>query len=324
MEDRVHAEPRIVQTTLSGSFRDRPYPVCHVRGALVWARDLSSVGNVTDSITLFPPIAQPLYHYRQRDPPSSQPDQALLNVPDMRKDRKGFATRSHKLQQVASSADSAVRTDGSSFLLPPFIIARILSSHPFPHIHHNVLPWSIDPLPQPCIFPALSRSEAIGKSQTSVHNPVVAPIRLIPPTFSFPKRQSTQNKHFVFQNSNGTHPKKMCYYDNFKFACQDWKWGNFRQHCQKEYRTGETCGMKMIYNTMLLAEKCPSCEKIEKKLRRRDKAMSDWKRWSQQGGKFKASMEKAVEDVKTLEREIEALQREKERRYAAVGNARRN
>ncbi|SMR44521.1 unnamed protein product [Zymoseptoria tritici ST99CH_3D1] len=174
------------------------------------------------------------------------------------------------------------------------------------------------------IFPALSRSEAIGKSQTSVQNPVVAPIRLIPPTFSFPKRQPTQNKHFVFQNSNGTHPKKMCYYDNFKFACQDWKWGNFRQHCQKEYRTGETCGMKMIYNTMLLAEKCPSCEKIEKKLRRRDKAMSDWKRWSQQGGKFKASMEKAVEDVKTLEREIEALQREKERRYAAVGNARRN
>ncbi|EGP92296.1 uncharacterized protein MYCGRDRAFT_107279 [Zymoseptoria tritici IPO323] len=96
-------------TTLSGSFRDRPYPVCHVRGALVWARDLSSVGNVTDSITLFPPIAQPLYHYRQRDPPSSQPDQALLNVPDMRKDRKGFATRSHKLQQVASSADCQQR-----------------------------------------------------------------------------------------------------------------------------------------------------------------------------------------------------------------------
>ncbi|SMY19676.1 unnamed protein product [Zymoseptoria tritici ST99CH_1A5] len=151
------------------------------------------------------------------------------------------------------------------------------------------------------VFPALSRSEAICKSQTSVHNPVVAPIRLIPPTFSFPKRQSTQ-----------------------KQTLRDWKWGNFRQHCQKEYRTGETCGMKMIYNTMLLAEKCPSCEKIEKKLRRRDKAMSDWKRWSQQGGKFKASMEKAVEDVKTLEREIEALQREKERRYAAVGNARRN
>lgn len=116
----------------------------------------------------------------------------------------------------------------------------------------------------------------------------------------------------------------MCYYDNFKYACLDWKWGNFRQHCQKEYRTGETCGMKMIFQTIMLAEKCPSCEKIEKKLRRRAKALSDHARWAKDGSKFKASMEKALEEVAQLEREIRSLQAEKDRRYAAVGNPRRN
>lgn len=116
----------------------------------------------------------------------------------------------------------------------------------------------------------------------------------------------------------------MCYYDNFKYACHDWKWGNFRQHCHKECRTGETCGMKIIYQTIMLAEKCPSCEKIDKKLRRRAKALSDHARWAKEGSKFKASMEKALEEVVQLDHEIHALQVEKERRYAAVGNPRRN
>lgn len=115
----------------------------------------------------------------------------------------------------------------------------------------------------------------------------------------------------------------MCYYDNYQYACRDWKWGNFRQHCQKEYRTGETCGMKMIFQTLPLHEKCPWCEKIEKKIRRRDKAVSDYKRWAQEPGKYKASMEKAVEEARGLEKEIENLKAEKDRRYAQIGNTRR-
>ena len=115
----------------------------------------------------------------------------------------------------------------------------------------------------------------------------------------------------------------MCYYDNYKFSCQDWKWGNFRQHCYKEYRTGETCGMKMIYQTVQLVEKCPYCEKIEKKLRRIEKARADYTRWNSEPKRYRASMEKALEDIQNLQREVMALQYDKDKRYMQIGNTRR-
>ncbi|KAF1823844.1 uncharacterized protein K489DRAFT_379844 [Dissoconium aciculare CBS 342.82] len=115
----------------------------------------------------------------------------------------------------------------------------------------------------------------------------------------------------------------MCFYDNFKYACQDWKWGNFREQCTKEYRTGETCGMKMVYNTILLDGICPWCEKIEKKLRRREKAQNDIARWSAEPNRLKASIEKAYNEIAELNREIQNLQLEKERRYQNIGNPRR-
>ncbi|KAI7090309.1 hypothetical protein KC356_g1730 [Hortaea werneckii] len=116
----------------------------------------------------------------------------------------------------------------------------------------------------------------------------------------------------------------MCYYDNYKFACNDWKWGNFRQHCQREYRTGETCGMKMVYQTLPLAEKCSMCEKIERKKRRMEKHRSDYQRWSSDPQKFKFSMEKAVDEMNGLANEIKQLMADKEARYKMIGNTRRN
>lgn len=116
----------------------------------------------------------------------------------------------------------------------------------------------------------------------------------------------------------------MCFFECYKFSCRDWKWGNFKQHCNREYRTGETCGMKMIFCTIDLPDKCAFCEKIEKKLRRREKAMSDRARWLQEPHRFKASIEKAAEDILTLEREITIIQAEKDRRYQNVGNTKRS
>lgn len=116
----------------------------------------------------------------------------------------------------------------------------------------------------------------------------------------------------------------MCYYDNYKYACQDWKWGNFRQHCQQEYRTGETCGMKMIYRTIGLPEHCAFCEKIEKKERRIAKARSDVARWAVEPHRYRASIEKAQDDIHALKLEIDLIQSEKDRRYANIGNSRRN
>lgn len=116
----------------------------------------------------------------------------------------------------------------------------------------------------------------------------------------------------------------MCYYENYKFACNDWKWGNFRQHCQKEYRTGETCGMKMVYQTIPLAEKCSMCEKIERKKRRVEKHKADYARWhSTDPLKYRFSMEKAMEEMQSLSQEIRQLVADKEARYKMIGNPRR-
>lgn len=117
----------------------------------------------------------------------------------------------------------------------------------------------------------------------------------------------------------------MCYYDNYKFACNDWKWGNFRQHCSREYRIGETCGTKLVFQTIPLAEHCTMCEKLEKKQRRRAKHYADYTRWAQQDPvKYKFSIAKACEDIKSLDDEIYALQGEKASRYKNIGNPRRN
>ncbi|KAK3075041.1 hypothetical protein LTR53_002012 [Teratosphaeriaceae sp. CCFEE 6253] len=115
----------------------------------------------------------------------------------------------------------------------------------------------------------------------------------------------------------------MCYYDNYRYACGDWKWGNFRQHCQAEYRQGETCGLKMVYQTSPLADKCVMCEKIERKQRRVEKQSADYQRWAGDPKKYRFSMEKAAEEIKTLNYEIQRLMSEKQTRYQTVGNPRR-
>lgn len=115
----------------------------------------------------------------------------------------------------------------------------------------------------------------------------------------------------------------MCFYDSYKFSCRDWKWGNFRAHCSKEYRMGETCGLRMIYQTIDREEKCTYCEKIEKKMRRRQKALEDRARWQEEPHRFKASIEKAAQDIAQLEAEINALIVEKDAKYAQIGSSKR-
>lgn len=114
----------------------------------------------------------------------------------------------------------------------------------------------------------------------------------------------------------------MCYYDQQRYRCHDWKWGNFRQHCQREYRMGETCGMKLVYDTKNVAENCTLCEKLERKRRRLDKAAADHQRWEGDPAR-KASREKAYEDIVALKAEIERLTSERHARYVTVGNPRR-
>ena len=94
------------------------------------------------------------------------------------------------------------------------------------------------------------------------------------------------------------------------FVCGDWKWGHFRQHCNREYRTGETCGMKLVHAAYQLTTKCKLCEKIETKFRRRQAEVERYSRWQREGGKFKASMDKSLVIIKEVDDEIRELQME--------------
>ncbi|KAI9673024.1 MAG: hypothetical protein M1817_003188 [Caeruleum heppii] len=86
-----------------------------------------------------------------------------------------------------------------------------------------------------------------------------------------------------------------------------------------EYRTGETCGMKLIMATYRIGNKCKTCEKIDIKLRRRAAEMERVSRWQQEGSRFRASIDRAYDNIKALDGEIQALQRDREKRYASFG-----
>jgi hypothetical protein len=110
----------------------------------------------------------------------------------------------------------------------------------------------------------------------------------------------------------------MCFFDQHRFACGDWKWGHFRQHCVKEYRIGETCGMKLIMQTIPTGTKCKLCEKIDTKMRRRAAEVDRIGRWQREPHKFGASIEKSMEMIRGLDGEIYELSCERNRRLQAI------
>jgi hypothetical protein len=98
----------------------------------------------------------------------------------------------------------------------------------------------------------------------------------------------------------------MCFYELLKFDCGEWKWGNLKQRCNEEYRMGETCGMKLVFETLHQPTKCRLCEKYHTKLRKREAECERIKRW-QSEGKSPANAEKAYASVSQLDNEIHAL-----------------
>jgi len=107
----------------------------------------------------------------------------------------------------------------------------------------------------------------------------------------------------------------MCFYDQYMMHCGDYKWGHFKQHCSKEYRTGETCGMKLAMNTYRKAEKCKTCEKIDTKRGRLEKEMKRIDRWVKEmnsGISRGASIEASEEICYNLNSEIAQLEADRE------------
>lgn len=102
----------------------------------------------------------------------------------------------------------------------------------------------------------------------------------------------------------------MCLYDANQMACGCWKWGHFRQHCAKEYRTGQNCGMKLVINCVSKEDECRICTKIDKKEKAIAKESARIDRWTREG-KGTASIAKAQDEIAKLQDDLQKLIDEK-------------
>jgi len=84
---------------------------------------------------------------------------------------------------------------------------------------------------------------------------------------------------------------------------------------------GETCGMKLVMDTHVQPTKCKWCEKAETKLRKREGEVQRVARW-QQEGKNPASVEKAMQTIAQLDREIQGIYDEINKRRSNIGGQR--
>jgi hypothetical protein len=82
---------------------------------------------------------------------------------------------------------------------------------------------------------------------------------------------------------------------------------------------GETCGMKLIMQTVPTGTKCKLCEKIDVKMRRRAAEVDRVNRWQRDGQKFRASIDKSLEIMRGLDCEIYELSCERNRRLQQIG-----
>ncbi|OBS21167.1 hypothetical protein FPOA_07505 [Fusarium poae] len=110
----------------------------------------------------------------------------------------------------------------------------------------------------------------------------------------------------------------MCYFDQTRWICGYWRWGHFRQQCNKEYRMGETCGLKLVYDTKNEPEICKLCRDIEKKQRRYDKMYSDVQRWHREGGR-NATIERTCAEMDDVLGQMNRMTREHDQRLRTLG-----
>lgn len=98
----------------------------------------------------------------------------------------------------------------------------------------------------------------------------------------------------------------MCYYDQVHWACGYWRWSTFREQCTREYRTGETCGLRLALGITHVNESCKVCKDMEKKQRKLAKLQSDVYRWQGEGNR-NASIEKAEREMAEIESVLAGL-----------------
>ncbi|CAJ0549240.1 Ff.00g028530.m01.CDS01 [Fusarium sp. VM40] len=110
----------------------------------------------------------------------------------------------------------------------------------------------------------------------------------------------------------------MCYFDQTYWTCGYWRWGYFRQHCNKEYRIGETCGLKLVYETKTEDDVCKLCHDTEKKQRRYDNMYRDIQRWQREGNR-NATIERTCSEMHDAIDQIYHMREEHNHRLQSLG-----
>lgn len=82
---------------------------------------------------------------------------------------------------------------------------------------------------------------------------------------------------------------------------------------------GETCGMKLVFHTTHLPQKCKICDKVDCKQRKRAAEVDRISRWQREGSRFHASIDKSMEAIANLDNEIRNLNYEMARRRQQIG-----
>ncbi|KAH7130000.1 hypothetical protein B0J13DRAFT_588214 [Dactylonectria estremocensis] len=110
----------------------------------------------------------------------------------------------------------------------------------------------------------------------------------------------------------------MCYFEQTRWSCGYWRWGHFRQQCNKEYRMGETCGLKLVYETRTESDVCKLCHDTEKKQRRYDKMFRDVQRWQREGNR-NATIERTCSEMHDVMGQIFRMKEEHDHRLQSLG-----
>lgn len=135
--------------------------------------------------------------------------------------------------------------------------------------------------------------------------------------FRYPKLKTKRSKLFIANDICGAERwrGRMCYFERTDYACGDWKWGNMKQQCPREWRTGETCGAKLSHDQHMHKnnEYCKICQDILVKKRRIKKEEENLARWKREPGKFRANIEKSEVERATLIRLVNDLERKRPR-----------
>jgi hypothetical protein len=105
----------------------------------------------------------------------------------------------------------------------------------------------------------------------------------------------------------------MCFFDQHIYQCGDFKWGNFRQQCTKECRTGEVCSIKLVLKNVQLDQECKICKTLNTKHRRKAKEEENIARWKREQSYIRrtASIEASEKIIDELDQAIAKLMEER-------------